>query len=71
MSQEAVAIKDCGEDKIYTYVNRTSDRYDDISNAIVTLRYSSGDKIFEEKYIFELRENEILEKYTNSFINEK
>jgi hypothetical protein len=29
------------------------------------------DKIYEEKYVFDLRRNEILEKYTSTFIDEE
>ena len=71
ISQEAVAVKDCWEDKIYTYINNSSETYDNTTVSVVTLKYNLNGKTFEEQYIFDRRGNEILEKHTNTFINEE
>ncbi len=71
ISQEAVAIKDCWEDKIYTFINNSSETYDNTTVSVVTLKYNLNGKTFEEQYIFDRRGNEILEKHTNTFINEE
>ena len=74
MSQEAVAVKDCWEDKIYTYVYSHGITYkyelEEIDAEEVILKYKENGKIIEKKYIFERRWNEILEKSSDSFIDE-
>lgn len=74
MSQEAVAVKDCWEDKIYTYVYSHGITYkyelEEIDAEEVILKYKENEKIIEKKYIFERRWNEILEKSSDSFIDE-
>lgn len=74
MSQEAVAVKDCWEDKIYKYVYSHGITYkyelEEIDAEEVILKYEENWQVIERKYIFERRWNEILEKSSDSFIDE-
>ena len=74
ISQEAVAIKDCWEDKIYTFIYSHGITYkyelEEIDAEEVVLEYEENWKVIEKKYVFELRWNEILEKSSNSFVDE-
>ena len=74
MLQEATAIKDCGEDILYTsvYTDYKSEyNWEELSISIVYLKFDENWKTNRYSYIFERFSDEILEKSNDSFIDEE